>query len=259
MSLIPFGLELFITWGYVGTIFTIFFMYYWHANDIIIESTKLSEAAYESNWLDTEPRCKRAIQMMILRAQRPLMMRAGLFPMNMSTLLMIPFGLELFITWGYVGTIFLIFFMYYWHANDIVIESTKLSEAAYESNWLDTEPRCKRAIQMMILRAQRPLMMRAGLFPMDMSTLIMIPFGLELFITWGYVGTIFLIFFMYYWHANDIVIESTKLSEAAYESNWLDTEPRCKRAIQLMILRAQRPLVMRAGLFPMDMSTLIMV
>ncbi|XP_026464321.1 odorant receptor Or2-like [Ctenocephalides felis] len=89
IMLMPFGLEMCITWGYIGTMFTIFFMYYWHANNILVESNSICDSAFSSNWIDLDPSCKRAIQLMIQRSQKALMMRAFFQPMNLRTVILI--------------------------------------------------------------------------------------------------------------------------------------------------------------------------
>lgn len=50
-----------------------------------------------------------------------------------------------------------------------------------------------------------------------------------------------------------------KLANAAYKSNWTEYDNSYRRATILIIQRSQKPLLFRAGLYPMNLDTFIMV
>nr|UTN00911.1 odorant receptor [Semanotus bifasciatus] len=55
--------------------------------------------------------------------------------------------------------------------------------------------------------------------------------------------------FLVYWNAHDIIIESTKISEAVFESEWYNFDPKVKKMLMLVIQRAQKPMGMSIGPF----------
>ncbi|XP_060532245.1 odorant receptor 49b-like isoform X4 [Cylas formicarius] len=51
------------------------------------------------------------------------------------------------------------------------------------------------------------------------------------------------------WSANEIIVQSTELADALFESNWYDQSKRTKMLIQIMMMRCHRPLCLRIGQF----------
>ncbi|XP_060535491.1 odorant receptor 45b-like [Cylas formicarius] len=66
---------------------------------------------------------------------------------------------------------------------------------------------------------------------------------------------LFLIFqtFVLGWSANEIKVQSLKLADALYHSAWYEQNEKIKKSILLMIIRAQKPLVLTIG--PFDAMT----
>uniref|UniRef100_A0A1I8Q2M8 Uncharacterized protein n=2 Tax=Stomoxys calcitrans TaxID=35570 RepID=A0A1I8Q2M8_STOCA len=61
--------------------------------------------------------------------------------------------------------------------------------------------------------------------------------------------------FLEYWHANEISSESLKIADAAYNINWNKSSTEVRKCIQILILRSQTPLKIRAGgIFPMTLE-----
>ncbi|XP_046597653.1 odorant receptor Or1-like [Neodiprion lecontei] len=53
--------------------------------------------------------------------------------------------------------------------------------------------------------------------------------------------------FIYCWHGNEIFVQSQSVVVAAYEGNWWNYGKRFNRDLQLLMLRANRPLTLKAG------------
>ncbi|XP_060531011.1 odorant receptor 7a-like [Cylas formicarius] len=57
------------------------------------------------------------------------------------------------------------------------------------------------------------------------------------------------------WHAEDIVIESTRLAQALFESKWFEQSPQMQKVIHIMIMRSKRSLKISIGPFgPMTIN-----
>nr|QAB43907.1 olfactory receptor OR28 [Oedaleus asiaticus] len=64
--------------------------------------------------------------------------------------------------------------------------------------------------------------------------------------------------FLYCWGAHNLMEQSAAVSEAAYSCSWVEASGRFKRALCLLMCRAQRPLVLTAGgLLQIDRPTFI--
>nr|AOE48084.1 putative odorant receptor OR18 [Scaeva pyrastri] len=71
-----------------------------------------------------------------------------------------------------------------------------------------------------------------------------------------YIGSIFYVVLLSYWHANEFSYESLKVAEAAYNSNWTICNSKIKKSILIMILRSQNALQISAGgMYPMTLET----
>ncbi|XP_060532243.1 odorant receptor 30a-like isoform X3 [Cylas formicarius] len=49
------------------------------------------------------------------------------------------------------------------------------------------------------------------------------------------------------WSSNEIIVQSSELAVALFESNWCDQNKQTKKLIQIMMMRCQRPLCLRIG------------
>ncbi|XP_066247356.1 odorant receptor Or2-like [Euwallacea similis] len=54
---------------------------------------------------------------------------------------------------------------------------------------------------------------------------------------------------LYYYHANELLILSQKLSHSIWESNWPDETPKIKFMVLIFIMRVQKPLAFTIGPF----------
>uniref|UniRef100_A0A6M2DWJ1 Putative product n=1 Tax=Xenopsylla cheopis TaxID=163159 RepID=A0A6M2DWJ1_XENCH len=82
---------------------------------------------------------------------------------------------------------------------------------------------------------------------------------IELVVVYGYIGSACTILLMYYWHSNEISIESQNLCQAAYKSPWINSNKSTKTALQLLMVRCQKPLVFRAGFYSMTLNVFITI
>ncbi|KAG5864323.1 hypothetical protein JTB14_014058 [Gonioctena quinquepunctata] len=51
------------------------------------------------------------------------------------------------------------------------------------------------------------------------------------------------------WHANELKEQSVNISQAIYESNWYDIDLKLRRILHIVMIRAQRPLILSIGPF----------
>nr|AID61210.1 odorant receptor [Calliphora stygia] len=71
-----------------------------------------------------------------------------------------------------------------------------------------------------------------------------------------YILTMMYVLFTYYWHANEMLIESIKVSEAAYSIPWYCCSKRFRKTLLLFIIRTQQPLqIMVGNIYPMTLAT----
>ncbi|KAM7343357.1 odorant receptor 43a [Cochliomyia hominivorax] len=71
-----------------------------------------------------------------------------------------------------------------------------------------------------------------------------------------YILTMMYVLFTYYWHANEMLIESINVSEAAYSVPWYYCSKRFRKTLLLFIIRTQRPLqIMVGNIYPMTLAT----
>uniref|UniRef100_A0AAR5PJW5 Odorant receptor n=1 Tax=Dendroctonus ponderosae TaxID=77166 RepID=A0AAR5PJW5_DENPD len=68
----------FVSTFFVSMVFRLI-LYYYHANDVMYLSQRLSYSIWEANWFEQPNRLKRMILMFILRTQKPLTYRIGIF------------------------------------------------------------------------------------------------------------------------------------------------------------------------------------
>ncbi|XP_047004465.1 odorant receptor Or2-like [Schistocerca americana] len=65
----------------------------------------------------------------------------------------------------------------------------------------------------------------------------------------AYLMVIIYEIFIYCWYADDILYQSSQLAVGAYSCSWLQSTPRLRRALVLVLCRAQRPMGLTAGKF----------
>nr|QHN69136.1 odorant receptor 8 [Sirex nitobei] len=65
----------------------------------------------------------------------------------------------------------------------------------------------------------------------------------------AYLGAMMIQILLYYWYGNELMLESTKMSEGLYESEWYVFDKRNRQILLGMIMRSQRPLYLTAGQF----------
>nr|QHR83165.1 odorant receptor 51 [Ceracris nigricornis] len=65
----------------------------------------------------------------------------------------------------------------------------------------------------------------------------------------AYLMVIIYEIFIYCWYADDILYQSSQLAVSAYGCGWLEAPARLRRALPLVLARAQRPLGLTAGKF----------
>ncbi|XP_023304747.2 odorant receptor 43a [Lucilia cuprina] len=71
-----------------------------------------------------------------------------------------------------------------------------------------------------------------------------------------YILTMMYVLFTYYWHANEMLIESINVSEAAYSIPWYYCSKRFHKTLLLFIIRTQKPLqIMVGNIYPMTLAT----
>ncbi|XP_047106433.1 odorant receptor 43a-like [Schistocerca piceifrons] len=64
--------------------------------------------------------------------------------------------------------------------------------------------------------------------------------------------------YLYCWSAHNVLEEGAAVSEAAYGCSWYEGSPRFKRALRIVMCRAQKPLVVTAGkLYPISRATFV--
>ncbi|KAK2578694.1 hypothetical protein KPH14_011662 [Odynerus spinipes] len=66
--------------------------------------------------------------------------------------------------------------------------------------------------------------------------------------------------FIYCWHGNELQLHNAYISIAAYSNDWWNADGHFKRALQIMIIRAHRPLILSAGkIFSLSLNTFVSV
>ncbi|KAL9921930.1 odorant receptor 43a [Glossina fuscipes fuscipes] len=71
-----------------------------------------------------------------------------------------------------------------------------------------------------------------------------------------YILTMLYVLFTYYWHANEVIMESVQVSEAAYALPWYNCSKRFRKTILLFIMQSQQPLqIMVGNVYPMTLTT----
>nr|QWT83552.1 odorant receptor 53 [Eucryptorrhynchus scrobiculatus] len=71
----------------------------WSANEINLQSTKIADAVYNSNWTDQSEEIKKIMYVILMRAQKPLELTIGPFgPINIESALLTMKGAYSFIS-----------------------------------------------------------------------------------------------------------------------------------------------------------------
>lgn len=63
-------------------------------------------------------------------------------------------------------------------------------------------------------------------------------------------STVFFFFFLYH------VLQSLKVADAIYQSNWYEAPPAVQKRLRLCIMRAQKPIVTKGGFIKATLPTL---
>lgn len=70
-----------------------------------------------------------------------------------------------------------------------------------------------------------------------------------------YVVCVLYAVFMVFLHANDLSYESVAVADAIYDLNWYEQSQTFKRSMLLFMIRSQRPIQLRAGIYPLTLPT----
>uniref|UniRef100_A0A1A9V0A3 Odorant receptor n=1 Tax=Glossina austeni TaxID=7395 RepID=A0A1A9V0A3_GLOAU len=71
-----------------------------------------------------------------------------------------------------------------------------------------------------------------------------------------YILTMLYVLFTYYWHANEVIMESVQVSETAYALPWYNCSKRFRKTLLLFIAQSQQPLqIMVGNVYPMTLAT----
>lgn len=62
---------------FMFVMFTQMFIWYWHANEILVESTAISDAVFKCDFVEFPISIKKKLQMIMLRAQDPVQVSIG--------------------------------------------------------------------------------------------------------------------------------------------------------------------------------------
>ncbi|XP_055601037.1 odorant receptor Or2-like [Uranotaenia lowii] len=77
----------------------------------------------------------------------------------------------------------------------------------------------------------------------------------QIVIVAAYIFMIISQIFAFYWHANEVRVESMALADAAFSSPWMELDESNKKKFLLLIGRAQRPLEITVGnVYPMTLE-----
>nr|CAD7573081.1 unnamed protein product [Timema californicum] len=128
-----------------------------------------------------------------------------------------------------------------WHGSAWCV-SHSVQDAAYECQWYGCDKPFKRAVQMIMLRAQRPSKLTAGkMYTMTLPTFTLNPTEIIEFLKFASFLAISIVeLLLYCWHGNEIIFQSGSVQTTAYECQWYSSDKVFQRAVQMIILRAQR-------------------
>ncbi|RZC33382.1 7tm 6 and/or DUF2225 domain containing protein, partial [Asbolus verrucosus] len=89
---------------------------------------------------------------------------------------------------------------------------------------------------------------------------VVVPFSAEFYSFLTYSFAIIVQVFMYCWFGNEIEVKSSKLSYAAFESDWTNLSPEVKKILIIFTLNVQKPLKVSAfGLFYLSLETFMKI
>lgn len=63
--------------------------------------------------------------------------------------------------------------------------------------------------------------------------------------------------FMVFLHANNLTYESVALADTIYDLNWYEQSESFKKCILLFMIRSQKPIQLKAGIYPLTLSTFL--
>ncbi|KAI7815191.1 Odorant receptor Or27a [Rhyzopertha dominica] len=74
-------------------------------------------------------------------------------------------------------------------------------------------------------------------------------FSLKILFAVEYLSAMLYQLYIFYYTANDVILESTAISTAIWTSKWYECTPKVKNLLRVIMLRAQRPLTLSVGPF----------
>lgn len=73
----------------------------------------------------------------------------------------------------------------------------------------------------------------------------------------SYVVCVLYMVFMVFLHANDLTYESVAIADRIYDLNWYEQSTQFKTCVLLFMTRSQRPIQLRAGIYPLTLPTFV--
>ncbi|GLV40357.1 Odorant receptor 43a [Carabus blaptoides fortunei] len=184
-------------------------------------------------------------------------------------------NIRLGFTIEYLISMLIQLFMFYWYANEIMLESLKVCSAVWESQWYDcsnsVKKECVKHHNMIIKYVEDLDNLISSVMFLDfmVCSVMLCAIGLwaileganiYLIFTMEYLMSLLIELFMYSWYANEIILESSNVAKAAWESRWYDCGNNVKKGLILVIMRAQRPCILTAGgFYTMSLQTFLQI
>ncbi|XP_044737131.1 odorant receptor Or2-like [Chrysoperla carnea] len=80
----------------------------------------------------------------------------------------------------------------------------------------------------------------------------------KLFVYIEYLTASLIELFLFYWFANEVILESLKVSVSIWDCKWYTFDTKSRQLLVMIMMRSQRPLIFRAGPFnEMSLATYI--
>nr|XP_022917715.1 odorant receptor 49b-like [Onthophagus taurus] len=79
--------------------------------------------------------------------------------------------------------------------------------------------------------------------------IVVVGFGWQQLFVLEYLSAMFVQLFLFYWHANEIILESIGIASAIWDSDWMNYTTSVKKSLMLVMMRAQKPLTLSVGPF----------
>lgn len=145
--------------------------------------------------------------------------------------------------------------LYCWPSNELMEKSFGVGNAAYQSLWTNLHNNSSKAVILMILRAQNPLVISAGgMYDMTLQnfTKTLNETPVNLISLCSYLGLCFGNFFqilLFCWSGQKLMDQAVEVGIAAYQSFWTNLPIKSTKSLFLLILRTQYPMMISAGGF----------